>query len=106
MRKGQRRGPPPPSDPNGVAEAAGPGGAAAQDLRSLAESEVLGCILVDPRLFRGKSPDPGLFLDTAHRDLAAKLFKLEPGEVEQLMLDMEDPVSVRAPSALTLEQTV
>jgi DNA primase len=81
-----------PSDPNGVAEAAGPGGAAAQDLRSLAESEVLGCILVDPRLFRGKSPDPGLFLDTAHRDLAAKLFKLEPGEVEQLMLDMEDPV--------------
>jgi hypothetical protein len=63
----------------------------AQELRQIAEDEILGCILVDPTLFRGKSLDPGLFADGVRRDLAARLEGVEPDEIEHIMSEVDDP---------------
>jgi DNA primase len=62
----------------------------AQELRQIAEDEILGCILVDPTLFRGKSLDPGLFADGLRRELAVRLAGVEPDEIEHIMTEVDD----------------
>ncbi len=77
------------SDNNGSEPVAG--SESAQELRQIAEDEILGCILVDPALFRGKSLDPGLFADGVRRELAVRLSGVEPDRIEHMISEVEDP---------------
>ncbi|MCK4873800.1 MAG: hypothetical protein KAS72_13850, partial [Phycisphaerales bacterium] len=63
----------------------------AQEMRDSPEAQILGCILVDPALFRGKSLDPGLFVNAAHRKLAIRLAGTQTDEIDHLLTRLEDP---------------
>jgi hypothetical protein len=77
------------ADNNGEEPVAG--SESAQELRQIAEDEILGCILVDPTLFSGKSLDPGLFADGARRELAVRLAGVEPDQIEHMISEVDDP---------------
>ena len=80
-----------PKSTNGTLDRVPTGAESAQELRNIAEGQLLGCILVDPEQFLSKSPHPGLFLNPVNRALAATLAETKADQLEHLFVDLEDP---------------